>query len=79
MLATSARPFASEGLISLNRLFRWLVMLLGYLFLLAFWQFSQNGRYAVFSNDQGAVGIDTRTGEVTFPTVNIPKGVQPVK
>lgn len=54
-------------------------MLLGYLFLLAFWQFSQNGRYAVFSNDQGAVGIDTRTGEVTFPTVNIPKGVQPVK
>jgi hypothetical protein len=35
-----------EGLITINKIFRWLTLLLGYLFLAVRWQLSQNGRYA---------------------------------
>jgi hypothetical protein len=58
---------AAEGFLSFHRLYKFLILLLGYLFLLVFWHQSQNGRYALQIVEHGVLRIDTRTGEVTTP------------
>jgi hypothetical protein len=58
---------AAEGFLSFHKLFKFLILLLGYLFLLVFSRQSENGRYALHNVDHGVIRIDTRTGEVTTP------------
>jgi hypothetical protein len=62
-----------EGFVSVNKLFKWLTLLLGYLFLAVFSQFSQNGRYVVHDTEQAVMVADTRTGEVSWPRNNQPR------
>ena len=65
-----------EGFISFNKIFRWLLLLLGFLFFIAFWNQSQNGRYVLYNTADHLLMIDTRTGEVTWP--NIPSPFKPI-
>jgi hypothetical protein len=58
---------AAEGFLSFHKLYKFLVLLLGYLFLLVFSHQSENGRYALHDVEHGVLRIDTRTGEVTTP------------
>jgi hypothetical protein len=61
-----------EGLISVNKVFKWLMLLFGFLFLVVFWSQSQNGRYVLQQSDQGVLLIDTRTGKVSWPKIPLP-------
>ena len=64
-----------EGFISVNKIFKWLTLLLGYLLLAVLMQFAQNGRYiATHDSSQNIVVVDTRTGEVSWPKSNQPQG-----
>jgi hypothetical protein len=54
----------SERLITAKRVSVFLALLLGYLFLYVFWQQSKNGRFALSSDGQSVLVLDTRTGEV---------------
>jgi hypothetical protein len=61
------KPSWQEGTISLRKLYKAMILLLGYLSLLAFWHLSQNGRYTLHDTSTGAVVLDTRTGQVSYP------------
>ena len=69
MLATIPKTHWQEGLISLRRLYKGMILLLGYLLLFALWHLSENGRYALQSADGTVYVIDTRTGEVSHPEI----------
>jgi hypothetical protein len=78
MLALKQDPptIRPEGFISLNKIFRWLLLLLGFFFSVAFWNQSQNGRYVLHNTADHVLMIDTRTGEVSWP--NIPSPFKPL-
>jgi hypothetical protein len=70
MVPEQPKIITVKGLLSLNALFKCLIVLLACLFLLAFWRESQNGRYALYKADNAFLRLDTRTGEVSIPRVS---------
>jgi hypothetical protein len=73
MTATAERRInLPEGAITVSKLLRLLLVLIGLFISTALWRLSENGRYTLQDTQEGLMVIDTRTGEVSRPKLPWP-------